>query len=442
MELEILEQVKRKKMPLTSKVEVDDFTKIAQEHFDFDFKGVNNFFPYEKPSNIPLNFKIGLIIGASGSGKSTLLKEFGTPFEPIWNSDKAIISHFSNEKEAIDKLNAVGLNSVPSWTKPYHVLSTGEKFRADLSRQLKSGAVIDEFTSVVDRSVAKSCSVAINKYITKNNLTNIVFCTCHNDIVEWLCPDWIFDADTGTLYDGRCLRRPTIELSLYETNYSSWQIFKQHHYLTEDINKASKCYLIKWENNIVGFASIITSPNGYVKDSWRFHRLVVLPDYQGMGIGTSIMNALGKMWKEKGLRLFIKTAHVRLGKYLETSSEWVATTHNKQKRTLSEKQHQQENWHNYKLDTKRKCYTYEYVGKDFFEKEHYRIGIKFESEEVNWEDFKFKMDNILELHKNKYLIFVSTEIGKENFADIYGKNKCIRREFLGSKSKYDELIIF
>lgn len=441
MELEILEQVKRKSEPLTSKVELDSFTEIAQECFDFEFDGVNKFYPYEKPTKIPSEFGIGLIIGASGNGKSTLLKEFGKIDTPTWEDNKSIISHFANKNEAIDRLNAVGLNTVPSWTKPYRVLSTGEKFRADLARQIKDGAVIDEFTSVVDRNVAKSCSVAIRKYITRNNLKNIVFCTCHNDIVEWLRPDWIFDTDTGTLYSGVSLRQPRIELSLYETNASSWELFKKHHYLTESINKASKCFLIKWGEEVVGFCSVLTSPNGYVKNAWRFHRVVVLPDYQGMGIGTAIMNTIGEMWRKKGWRLFIKTAHVKLGYYMEESNKWVATTHNGKRRTLSESQHQKKNWHNYQLDTKRACYTYEYVGEDFFIKEHFRIGIKFENE-VSMETFRETMDKIVEENKDKYIVFVSTEKGKDNLADIYGKEHMFRREFLGNKSKYDLLVTF
>ena len=88
---------------------------------------------------IPTDFRIGLIIGASGNGKSTLLREFGEEYIPTWEDDKAIISHFDSKKEAVDRLNAVGLNSVPSWTKSYRVLSTGEKFGANLVRQIKDG---------------------------------------------------------------------------------------------------------------------------------------------------------------------------------------------------------------------------------------------------------------------------------------------------------------
>jgi hypothetical protein len=37
--------------------------------------------------------------------------------------NKSIISHFENPDDGINKLGSVGLNSVPSWYKPYQVLS-------------------------------------------------------------------------------------------------------------------------------------------------------------------------------------------------------------------------------------------------------------------------------------------------------------------------------
>jgi ABC-type ATPase with predicted acetyltransferase domain len=145
---------------------------------------------------------LGVIVGSSGSGKSTMLKNFGQEEQPQWNPNKSIISHFDNPDEAINRLGSVGLNSVPSWYKPYHVLSNGEKFRADLARKIKSGAVIDEFTSVVDRTVAKAASVSLSKHISDNDLENIVISTCHSDILDWLEPDWVLNTDTGELLHG------------------------------------------------------------------------------------------------------------------------------------------------------------------------------------------------------------------------------------------------
>jgi ABC-type ATPase with predicted acetyltransferase domain len=198
----VIAKLERDTEPLVSSVERDDFITASEKAFDCAFDGTSKFHPWKLPSKLPSNFKIGVIVGSSGSGKSTLLKNFGVEESPIWEPNKSIVSHFENPDDAINKLGSVGLNSVPSWYKPYHVLSNGEKFRADLARKLKNGAVIDEFTSVVDRNVAKAASMSLARFVNNNNLENIVLSTCHRDILEWLEPDWVLDTDTGELMDG------------------------------------------------------------------------------------------------------------------------------------------------------------------------------------------------------------------------------------------------
>jgi ABC-type lipoprotein export system ATPase subunit len=198
----IIEQLTRKSSPLTSSVERDEFIEASEKAFDCTFNGVSEFHPWNSPKNLPKDFNIGVIFGASGSGKSTLLDEFGKEIYPLWEPDKAIVSHFNTPDEAINKLGAVGLNTIPSWYKPYHVLSNGEKFRADLARKIRDNSVIDEFTSVVDRNVAKAASVALSKYIKNNGIKNVVIATCHEDIIDWLEPDWVINTNTGEVYDG------------------------------------------------------------------------------------------------------------------------------------------------------------------------------------------------------------------------------------------------
>ena len=198
----LIEKLERFKTPLTSTVERDEFIEASETAFDCKFDGVSTFHPWKLPNRLPKKFKIGVIVGSSGSGKSTLLKHFGIEEQPIWNSDKSIISHFDNPTDGITKLGSVGFNSIPSWYKPYHVLSNGEKFRADLARKIKSNCVIDEYTSVVDRNVAKAASVALSRYIKNNDVENVVISTCHMDIVDWLEPDWVINTDTGELLDG------------------------------------------------------------------------------------------------------------------------------------------------------------------------------------------------------------------------------------------------
>ena len=90
--------------------------------------------------------------------------------------------------------NSVGFSSPPSWLKPYSVLSNGEKMRVDLANSLlqnKEIIIFDEFTSVVDRNIAKIGSYAISKAVRKQN-KKFIAVSCHDDIIDWLEPDWVF----------------------------------------------------------------------------------------------------------------------------------------------------------------------------------------------------------------------------------------------------------
>ena len=114
---------------------------------------------------------------------------------------KAVISQFPKltEEEACDLLCGVGLSSVPTWLRKPQELSNGERARLDLCMSLyrarEAGiALIDEFSSVVNRDVAKSMSYALQRYVRQKKL-KVVICSCHFDIIEWLTPDYIFNLE-------------------------------------------------------------------------------------------------------------------------------------------------------------------------------------------------------------------------------------------------------
>lgn len=343
---------------LSVKVQVDQQLLRTLEPFDYRFDGESTF---ELPQfDAPLRtqrWAIGLIVGPSGTGKSQLLaRHYGLTPEPIWDKTKAIASQVPYEK-----LSAVGLNSVPSWCRPYHVLSNGEQFRARMAAMLSNDTAFDEFTSVVDRTIAKSCSQAIQRWIRSKELKGIVFSTCHYDIIEWLQPDWVFDTLTSSLTMGRSLQqRPSINLSIEQCESKWWTIFKNHHYLDDKLNKSARCYLAKWNCNPVGFVAVLSFPSGTFKNAWREHRVVVLPDYQGLGIGVRLSDAIAETYVFKGLRYFSKTAHPRMGEYRNRSSLWKPTSKNMMRRT------------DYKADRDAKydrakhinrfCYSHEFIG--------------------------------------------------------------------------------
>lgn len=147
-------------------------------------------------------WNIGLIVGSSGTGKSTIAKELFPDtyiFEQTY-SEGSVIDDMPKEKsikEITKAFTSVGFASPPSWLKPYSVLSNGEKMRCDLAKSIleeKEIVVFDEFTSVVNREVAKTGSFAVQKAIRKLN-KKFVAVGCHSDIIEWLEPDWVYNTD-------------------------------------------------------------------------------------------------------------------------------------------------------------------------------------------------------------------------------------------------------
>jgi len=338
------------------RIEQDDITKAVSNNFDYEFSGISECI-VPTLDVLPTDFSIGLIVGPSGSGKSTMLRLFGEEVHTEWQPNKAIVSHFDSPEDAQNKLSAVGLNSIPAWFRPYDILSTGEKYRANLARQIGNGAVVDEFTSVVDRSVAKSCSAAISRYVKGNGIRSVVFASCHYDIIEWLEPDWVYDTLTRDFLPRGRLRRPDIELELLPCSTEAWSIFRDHHYLSGNLNKSAKHWVCLWGSNVVGFTSVLAMPSGTLKNAFRGHRTVVLPDYQGLGIGVRISDAIGQIHIEEGKRYFSKTTHPRMGEYRNRSSKWRPTSKNMKVRGLSGN-NKNMNW----LPRNVFSYSHEYIG--------------------------------------------------------------------------------
>lgn len=336
--------------------------------FDITLDKAREFSTQDLPE-LPEDYKILLIVGSSGGGKSSILRKhfLHNEWQYEWDGE-SICEHFDSAEDAINRLGAVGLNSIPAWLKPYSVLSTGEKFRADLAINLKSEAVFDEFTSVVDRNVAKSTCVAVNKYINKQDLSKVVFASCHRDIVEWLQPDLVYDVDTKELIDRRSLRqsRPEIKLEIRELKkeekLKAWDIFARHHYLNEKLNKSARCFVAYWGDVLIGFSSSLTMPSGSLKNAYREHRTVILPDFQGMGLGTNLSNTIAQLHIEEGKRYFSRTTHYRFGEYRQNSPLWKPTSKNRVLRKDILTKPKDELYNNYQGDNKRVCYSHEYIG--------------------------------------------------------------------------------
>jgi len=165
----------------------------------YDLENKDTIQTFKGNHKLPENWNIGLIVGNSGSGKTSIAKNvFGDFIKLNWN-DRPLIDNFKDDLSMNDitySLGSVGFNSVPYWLKPFHVLSNGEKSRAELARMALENdlTVYDEFTSLVDRDVAKSMSHSVQKLFKRLD-KKFIAVTCHYDIKEWLQPDWVYNTD-------------------------------------------------------------------------------------------------------------------------------------------------------------------------------------------------------------------------------------------------------
>jgi GNAT superfamily N-acetyltransferase len=180
----------------------------------------------------------------------------------------------------------------------------------------------DEFTSVVDRNVARAASAALAKAVRRGHIAcRFVAITCHYDVARWLAPDWTLDMATGCVTRGR-LRRPRSCLRLFRCRHAAWELFARHHYLSAALSRSARCYLATWRELPVAFCA--TLPCVGRRGHWRITRLVTLPDYQGLGIGTRLMEAIGALYIGDGLRLNITASHPAIVEHCRRSPRWRA----------------------------------------------------------------------------------------------------------------------
>lgn len=353
---------------LKTKILNDKYTEYVYQAFDIQNRE-------ETSVSIPMNlgeaknfdWNIGVILGGSGSGKTTILKKMGDVKKVNFDAEKPLISNFDwlEPKDATLVLTSIGLSSVPTWLRPFHTLSNGEQYRATLAylvASAKDGEVIlvDEYTSVVDRDVAKAMSFALQKYIRREN-KRIILASCHYDILEWLMPDWTCSPQKGGVLErGEWLRqgRPQITLQVSRVKSETWDFFKKHHYLTENINKSYIFLLFEWNNNPICIAVIAKQFGRGIVNAYRDSRIVVLPDFQGLGIGSNISNFLGAILKSGGNRYFTKTIHPALGEYRNKNNYiWKPTAFNGKIRNKSDTKNNK-----YTSIKLRSSYCHEYIG--------------------------------------------------------------------------------
>ena len=326
------------RVDLDLKVEITNSARVAQVSGMFDVPDmaaaqVGYHF------DVPLEgreWKIGLVVGPSGAGKSSVARAmFG---EDViegydWPGDRSIVDCFGADTSIhtiTRTLSSVGFSSPPAWLKPFRVLSNGERFRVNLARAIidpRPLVVIDEFSSVVDRVVARIGSHACARTVRGIPGKQLVAVTCHEDVLEWLQPDWVLEPHLGRFSWRSPQRRPATELVITRAHHSAWRLFKRHHYLTSSLSTAAVCFVAWLEGRPVAFDAWLPFV-GKTRDGRtgrRGHRTVCLPDYQGLGIGNALFEFDASLWAGLNYNVFSCTGHPAELRNRLRSGKWKLT---------------------------------------------------------------------------------------------------------------------
>jgi GNAT superfamily N-acetyltransferase len=224
--------------------------------------------------------------------------------------------------------------------------------------------VMDEYTSVVSRAIARVASAALSRAIRSKQIpVRFVAVTCHEDVISWLRPDWVLrmqpggaeeksdpksqisnlksqtsvpksqisnltsessdpscDSFLGVVTWGRP-ERPKIDLDIRRVSRDPWPLFRRHHYLSGSLHPAAQCFAAYFENEPVAFCAALPFPHPR-RPGWREHRLVCLPDFQGIGIGTKLGETVARMYVSTGRPYFSTTSHLGIIRHRANSPLW------------------------------------------------------------------------------------------------------------------------
>lgn len=99
-----------------------------------------------------------------------------------------------------------------------------------------------------------------------------------------------------------------------------WRPFSKYHYLDHDLHQAARQFVGVWNGEAIAHTGIIQFP---MRKGWkRVHRLVVMPDYQGIGVGVKFINAVAAIVAADGHNLNLTTTTPALVAALKRADLW------------------------------------------------------------------------------------------------------------------------
>jgi hypothetical protein len=101
-------------------------------------------------------------------------------------------------------------------------------------------------------------------------------------------------------------------------------MFGKYHYLNYTHNNSARVFVMSVNDEICGFCSVISFPHPHVKKMWREHRTIILPDMQGIGLGSYLTNNIGQMLIDEGKRFVTTLSNVALIMSRKKDKKWIA----------------------------------------------------------------------------------------------------------------------
>ena len=93
--------------------------------------------------------------------------------------------------------------------------------------------------------------------------------------------------------------RPRFDLEIWQTDWRHWPLFEPHHYLKVPRMVAAKCYVGTVDEEPVCHLAVSTKNVGKGVEA-RACRLVVMPEWQGAGVGLRLASAKFRAYSSVG----------------------------------------------------------------------------------------------------------------------------------------------
>ncbi|UGU15229.1 GNAT family N-acetyltransferase [Sinomicrobium kalidii] len=119
-----------------------------------------------------------------------------------------------------------------------------------------------------------------------------------------------------------------MELDIWKVNGSYWKLFKEHYYLDLAMPPAAEYFVGTINGELVAHVAVCPL---FTAKAYRATRLVVMPEWQGAGVGVKFLNEVCKYHrqghgrKHKKFGTFFHTTHPQLCAALRRHPDWIQT---------------------------------------------------------------------------------------------------------------------